>query len=208
MINREKVLRHLQFIYPEEATNADLVRATGVKPHQQVFQITEGLRLSGEITGRQIRRTWHFKSKSGLGENVSHTPQKNSEVTKIPKLNFRQFESFARQVFSKKFGVNLKAGISGNVSKEWDMVSEDKLIVGDAKFFALVARIRKPPAKFSIISEHVWLLEKTNAKFKFLVFGNQVEVPKCWLEKYGDLANQVKFYFLDDSGKITLLNPD
>lgn len=37
-----------------------------------------------------------------------------------------------------------------------------------------------PPAKFSIIAGHVWLLEKTGAANKFLVFGNDVEVLKRW----------------------------
>jgi hypothetical protein len=36
-----------------------------------------------------------------------------------------------------------------------------------------------PAAKFSIVAEHIWLLEKSGASTKFLVFGNQREVPEA-----------------------------
>lgn len=65
MTNKELILKHLQFIFPSEASNSDLVKATGVCPHQQVFQITEELRLKGQISGRRIGREWFFKAKSG-----------------------------------------------------------------------------------------------------------------------------------------------
>jgi len=61
-------------------------------------------------------------------------------------------------------------------------------------------------AKFSTIAEYVWLLEKLQAEKKFLVFGNQIEVPKRWLQKYGSLVNGVDFYFLDNWGSISKLN--
>lgn len=62
-----------------------------------------------------------------------------------------------------------------------------------------------PPAKFSIIAEHVWLLEKTGASTMFLVFGNQRGVPVLWLERYGDLVSGITFYFLTDDGKLEQL---
>jgi hypothetical protein len=96
-----------------------------------------------------------------------------------------------------------------DVPKEWDMVSPDGDVVGDAKYFALVQRQRLPPAKFSVIAEHVWLLEKTGAPTTFLVFGNDRQVPELWLQRYGNLVSGVAFYFLGDDGMPEQLNsPD
>ena len=86
------------------------------------------------------------------------------------------------------------------------MVSPDEDTVGDAKYFTLVRGKRLPPAKFSNISEHVWLLEKTGAPTTFLVFGNDRRVPLLWLERYGDLAADVDFYFLTDEGELEQLS--
>jgi hypothetical protein len=63
-----------------------------------------------------------------------------------------------------------------------------------------------PPAKFSAIAEHVWLLEKTGAATAFLVFGNDRRVPEQWLERYGHLVVGVQFYFLSDEGELEELN--
>jgi len=63
-----------------------------------------------------------------------------------------------------------------------------------------VGGVGLPPAKFSIIGEHVWLLERTGAPVQFLVFGNDRNVPVRWLQRYGHLAPNVVFYFLTDAG--------
>jgi hypothetical protein len=55
-----------------------------------------------------------------------------------------------------------------------------------------------PPAKFSVIAEYIWLLEKTSATHKFLTFGNDRRVPKEWLRRYGHLVKNVIFYFLNE----------
>jgi len=91
------------------------------------------------------------------------------------------------------------------VPKAFDLVSPDGSIIGDAKYFTLVKGQRLPPAKFSVIAEHVWLLEKTDASTRFLVFGNQREVPRLWLKRYGYLVAAVDFYFLSEDGALELL---
>jgi hypothetical protein len=206
MTNREKILRHLQFIFPEDATISEIEAATGVSPHAQVYQKTQELLKAELITGIQIKRTWHFKAKSGLGQSVSFTPEKPADATKQSKQSYQQFETFARKIFSEKFVISLRPGSTRKVSKQWDMISEDKTIIGDAKYYTLVGGSRMPPAKFATIAEHVWLLEKIDAKIKFLVFGNQIEVPKMWLNKYGNLVSNVRFYFLNQAGKIDQLH--
>jgi len=51
----------------------------------------------------------------------------------------------------------------------------------------------------------VWLLERTTARRRFLVFGNQRRVSEWWLEKYGGLVVGVEFYFLTDDGTLDQL---
>ena len=55
----------------------------------------------------------------------------------------------------------------------FDFVSPDHRVVGHAKYFSLVGGVGLPATKFSIVAEHVWLLEKIGASTTFLVFGKQ-----------------------------------
>ena len=80
-----------------------------------------------------------------------------------------------------------------------------RLIVGEALYYPSVDGLGLPPAKFSIVAEHVWLMEKTGAPTRFLVFGNDRDVPVLWLERYANLASNVTFYFLSASGDLELL---
>jgi|YelNatPaOPRAMG01_1025707.scaffolds.fasta_scaffold49725_2 hypothetical protein len=109
-----------------------------------------------------------------------------------------KFEDVARKVMSTHFGVPLVKGKAQGIPKEFDMISADGKIVGDAKYFTMVRGVSIPPAKFSTIAEHVWLLEKTSANCKFLIFGNDRRVPQEWLRRYGHLVKDVILYFLDE----------
>ncbi len=116
-----------------------------------------------------------------------------------------EFEHLAQTVMSRHFGIELRPGSLPGVPKKFDLVSADGSVAGDAKYYTLVRGEALPPAKFATIAEHVWLLEKTSARRRFLVFGSQREVPELWLKKYGHLAGQVEFYFIDDAGKLERL---
>lgn len=127
-------------------------------------------------------------------------------VHTIPQEGEEAFEAFARRKLSEHLGVDLRASEVPRVPKRFDMVSPDYRVVGDAKYLTMVKGERKPPAKFSLIAEHVWLLEKTAiAEKKFLVFGNDIRVPRLWLQKYGHLVDKVEFYFLDNNGQLERL---
>ena len=104
------------------------------------------------------------------------------------------------------FGVPLMPGKVAGIPKKFDLASPDRKVVGDAKYFTLVGGKQLPPAKFSVIAEHVWLLEKTGAPVTFLVFGNDQRVPESWLERYGKLARGVAFFFLTDEGNLEQLS--
>jgi hypothetical protein len=110
----------------------------------------------------------------------------------------REFEDLARKVMSQHFGVNLMEKKPEGFPKRFDLVSVDEKVVGDAKYLKLVHGTKYPPAKMMEITGHVWLLEKVNAETRFLVFGNQRDVPELWLEKYGNYKHNVDFYFLSN----------
>ena len=126
-----------------------------------------------------------------------------------PSATPRAFESDARAILSEHLGVPLSTGYVPGVPKRFDFVSADGSVVGDAKFLTLVGCTAPPPAEFSNIAEHVWLLEKTNAPTRVLVFGNDRRVPSEWLRRYGHLAADVRFYFLTSDGELEdLLEPE
>lgn len=121
-------------------------------------------------------------------------------------MDWRQFEVVSREKMENIFGTTLSKGRWKDVPKEWDMISNTHGIVGDAKYLTLVRGKAIPPAKLMEIAGHVWLLEKTEANRKFLVFGNQKQVPGIWLKKYGHLIPDINFYFMDNEGQIDLIN--
>ncbi len=108
-------------------------------------------------------------------------------------------------MLGQHYGVILAPGSVPGVHKEFDLVSLDKRIVGDAKYYSLVNGTHRPPAKLATISEYVWLLEKTGAPTIFLVFGNDRRVPMLWLNDYGNLLSNVAFFYLDDDDHLEQL---
>ena len=200
--NAERVLDYLWSVSPGGATNAQIREATGIQPHQQVYMLTQDLLGRRLIESRRQGREWIFFV-SDTTHNILQSPGRASYSHPSPSLSAAQFEALARQVFSERFSVPLPAGTLAGVPKRFDFVSPDGQITGDAKYFTLVGGQHLPPAKFSIIAEHVWLLEKAGAAHKFLVFGNDIEVPRRWLERYGRLVDDVMFYFLTDDGEVS-----
>jgi len=116
------------------------------------------------------------------------------------------FERFAQLSMSKYYGVDLSPGKKEEWPKLFDMVSPDDTVVGDAKYLSMVRGQYLPPAKLSVIAEHVWMLEKIEAPIRFLVFGNDRRVPEEWLKRYGHLNTSVEFFFLSNDGVLRKLN--
>ena len=77
--------------------------------------------------------------------------------------------------------------------------------MGDVVCLTMGGASKLPPARVSIVSELVWMLEKTGAPKVFVVFGKDRRVPQEWLRRYGNLAGAVNFYFLSDNGEIEIL---
>ncbi len=118
----------------------------------------------------------------------------------------REFEEIARASLSNEFKTKLNKRLHSFVPKIFDFISQNEEIVGDAKYYTMVGGVSNPPAKFSTIAEHVWLLEKTNSKIKILAFGNDIRVPVEWLRLYGLLVRGIKFFFIENDGKLKELN--
>jgi hypothetical protein len=148
----------------------------------------------------------HFRRVAKLRLHEAVPTTKSPKKGPMPKITqVRLFEARAREVLSEHFGTKLRPGLLPGIAKLFDFVSKDKTIVGEAKFLS-AGKKRFQPAKFSAISEVVWLLEKILVKKKFIVFGSSIEVPKIWLSRYGTLIKDLTFYFLDEKNKLVELN--
>lgn len=206
MTQAEQIVDYLWSVGPVGATNGQITRALGIRSQQTVYMVTQDLLRRSLIWGEQVGRTWRFYALDT--PEVQLSPASSGTLTRpIPtRLTAAEFETWAGEVMRRHYGVNrLAQGQVGNVPKRFDFVSTDQQIVGDAKYYTRVGGAGLPPAKFSVIAEHVWLLEKTGAREKFLVFGNDRQVPVRWLERYGGLVTGVAFYFLSDDGQLESL---
>lgn len=183
---------------------------------QAAYQLAERLRVEGVVgRGKGVRCVdcQNAKKCSWLpagGAEVVHgvddvdSPQP-PEALGSTLARAAAFEVVAREAMSRKFGLPLVAGTIDSVPKVWDFVSPDHSVVGDAKFYTLVNGTSTPPAKFSVIAEHVWLLQHTPARHPFLVFGNDRRVPELWLARYAGLADGVAFFFIENGGDVETL---
>jgi hypothetical protein len=209
--NKERILDYLWSIAPERATNSQIRAATGISSHQQVYLLTQEL-MHTYIRGEQRGSEWVFWADESLTAQFTSPGRASPQEIAAQAgqgLTPGAFEKLAQQRMSEHFGVSLAPGTVQGVPKRFDLVSPDKAIVGDAKYFTLVRGQRLPPAKFSVIAEHVWLLGKTGAPTRFLVFGNDRQVPELWLKRYASLASDVAFYFLSGDGTLEqLINMD
>ncbi len=147
-------------------------------------------------------------------ERVTFVREDGGSRTRQPVLGDRkglptpyEFEELGRKAMEKYFGTEFQSREAGGVPKVFDYVSGDGRVVGDAKYFSMERGIGVPPAKFSTISEYVWLLGHVEAETRFLLFGNDRRVPEQWLERYGGLVLGIDFYFLDSKGRLTPLAP-
>ncbi len=207
MTQVQQILDFLWSIAPEGATNRQLADALGIRSQQGVYMTTRDLLYRRRIKGEQIGKTWYFYAlDTPEVELTAAGPATSKSQSAGGKLSPAEFKKLARRVMRQHYNVErLLPGQVGSVPKKLDFVSPDGQVVGDAKYYTRVGGAGLPPAKFSIIAEHVWLLEKTGAQEKFLVFGNGRQVPVRWLERYGGLVAGIDFYFLTDSGELEQL---
>lgn len=208
MTQVQRILDYLWSSAPNGATNTQIAQGTGITPHQAVYMGTQNLLFQGRVQSERQGRTWVFYAVEGPAVDLGHSPSAATSPVRYAQqaLTASRFEEMARVRLGELFGSPLAPGSLAGVPKRFDFVSPDGRIVGDAKYYTLVGGVGLPPAKFSIIAEHVWLLEKTGAPVLFLVFGHDRSVPVQWLKRYGHLTTEVAFYFLADTGELEKLS--
>ena len=200
MTHAERVLDYLWSIAPDGATNGQLARHLDIRSQQTVYLLTRQLMSTGRILGERSGATWVFRA----AEQPASTLLVGRDWPGNPPAAVR-FEELARPVLAKHYAVLLPPGSVSGVRKRFDFVSPDYQVVGDVMYFPRVGGLGLPSAKLSIVGEHLWLLEKTRAPTRFLVFGNDRELPLRWLERYGNLTSTATFFFLSGSGALETL---
>jgi hypothetical protein len=216
MTANERIIDYLQSIAPDHATNGEIRAQAKIASHQQVYVATQEMTRGGRIRGERNGNEWEFWIDSGTDNAptrypaaprppASPAPEPPAWTEESHDMDDKRFELLARQVMSRHYGQPLYKGALPGVPKQFDMVSSDGQIIGDAKYYTLVGGAKTPPAKFSVIAEYVWLMEKTAASRRFLVFGNDIRVPQEWLARYGNLVDNIDFYFLEANAHLRQL---
>jgi hypothetical protein len=200
MTQAERVQDYLWSVAPNSATNGELARRLGIPSRQTVYMLTQELMHQGRIRGLQSGTTWVFHVAEEPGTLLGAGPALTNATAPAAR-----FVTLARCILSDRYAVALRPGSLPGVATVFDFVSPDHYVVGDGKYFGRGGGVGLPAAKFSIVAEHVWLLEKSGASTTFLVFGNQREVPQRWLARYGELASSVAFFFLSEDGTLEQL---
>jgi hypothetical protein len=188
--NGQRVLDYLRDIVPAGATNPEIVAATGIRPYQQVYQTTQDLLARGRVWGRKGLYGWRFWYGDSCAANVYPLP----------------FLISARPILERHLGVRLSTGFAGGTHRRFDFLSPDGPIVGDAWYHEATDDLALPRVDFAAISECAWLLEKVDAKTRFLVFGGNRLVPEVWLQRYSRLELPLAFYFLSDDLRLETLS--
>lgn len=196
--NKERVLEYIWAASPGGATNSEIQQGTGITSHQQVYLLTRELMGPGWICGEQRGREWVFWANESVGAQLS-SPGRTAPGEPYGGVSTSEaFAGRAREAMSTHLGIPLAPDEIHGVQRTFELVSLERSIVGDALYYAPIQGQRLAPAKFSLIGERVWLLEKIDAAVKFLAFGHDRDVPLLWLKRYGSLAPGIDFYFLGD----------
>ncbi|HNT75677.1 MAG TPA: hypothetical protein PKH77_11735 [Anaerolineae bacterium] len=207
--HKEQIIDFLWAIAPRRASNADIRVGTGISSAQQVYLLTRELwhtgLIQGESTGKESR-FWADETPDGLLTSVGPVAPGTARAQGVATLSPQAFTVLAQTVLSGFFGVTLQPGIVAGVPHCFELVSPAGDIVGDSLYYPQATQYHWPPAKFAVISERVWLLAQTAARIRFLVFGNDRDIPELWLRRYGALTPDVAFYFLSAAGQLECLN--
>jgi hypothetical protein len=166
---------------------------------------------ANDITHSQAKDGWinfgyQTQNIDLIDERVTFIPSASrntvSRKSRVTKFRPQDWAAFVRDTVSKYFGTPLNPGKKEKWPKLFDYVSKDYAIVGDAKYYSMTRGKFVPSMKLSVISAHVWMLEKIEAPTKFLLFGNDRRVPNEWWKRYGRFNDTVDFYFYEENEEI------
>ena len=133
--------------------------------------------------------------------------KKTDEITS--ELGWQQFENTARKSIESELGCILNCGkinINGKV-KNFDLLNIDEKIVGDIKHYRMTSGGNNPSAKFSVLNEYSWLMQKLEQfqkqKWrKVFVIGEDPNVVKKYISIFDAWLDDIQIYFCDASGKL------
>jgi hypothetical protein len=146
-------------------------------------------------------------------KNISNSIENNSNLQnklKSDKLNWQKFENIARKSIEEKFDCilnNGKINIQGK-AKNFDLLNIDDKIVGDIKHYKMTSGGNNPSAKFSVLNEYAWLMQKleqyARQKWrKIFVIGTDLSVVEKYISIFNAWLDDIEIYFCDDTGKLT-----
>lgn len=207
--HKEQILDFLWAIAPRRVSNADIRAGTGIGSAQQVYLLTRELWHTGLIQGESVGREsrfWADEAPDGLLTSLGPVAPGASRSQRAAALTPQDFTALAQTALSAYFGVTLQPGVVAGVPHCFDLVAPAGDIVGDSLYYPQATQSHWPSAKFAVISERVWLLTQTAARTRFLVFGNDRDIPAVWLRRYGALASEVTCYFLSAAGELDCLS--
>jgi len=114
---------------------------------------------------------------------------------------WRIFEEGTRKIleshFKTKFPADDFVDIKGK-SKRFDFVDIKNKIVGDAKYYSFTKSGNRPSAKFSILNEYIWLLQKLPKPWrKFIVIGKDKSLVEKYVKEYKPWLENVMIFYSD-----------
>jgi|SaaInlStandDraft_2_1057019.scaffolds.fasta_scaffold09030_2 hypothetical protein len=126
------------------------------------------------------------------------------------KLDWQRFENVARKAIENELDTILNGGkinINGK-AKDFDLLNIDENIVGDVKHYKMTEGGNNPSAKFSVLNEYSWLMQKLEQYQKqkwqkIFVVGEDVRVVKKYISTYDAWLDDIEIYFCDADGKLT-----
>lgn len=200
---------------PASARNHRAWWANDAKGHSQAA--AGWLNAGWEVRGVDFQNeTVHFhRVRPAPGPQIVEVTPDFLERIKIRTEEPRLFLDGVRDVMIDYFG-NRDAGEDlplfytrrvGSIPRDFDMVSHDGLKVGQTKLLTHGESERIASSKLASISEIVWLLQRAPARERFIVFAKDARIAQAWLDRYGDHADDVTFYFVHEDRRVDILLP-
>jgi hypothetical protein len=214
--NRLQVYEYLKKISPEWAIFDDIQKNTGIRPDSQLFQIIKLLTSYGMIVserGHFRENEWAYSVRPGQNTALEMIPQARVgaatrvEIVHEPEEDplVIEYERLAAAAAGHHFGIPFQKSVPVVVPKMFSLVSAGGEVIGETVYFSPSESENQIRIRFSLITENVWLLEKTKARRKFLIFNSHRDVLLDWLGRFGHLVNLIEFYLLNENGQLELI---
>lgn len=196
------------FKHPNGLAKGDLLELAQAKlPHIGAATLSTTIQILGDqhVLGRPHRGWYSLATLEGESTPTLPNSRRQPRNPTPMFIDSSDFLKLAMKVMGKRLGTSLLPGLPNSDMQWFPLVSADESIAGDIVYFTIPGGRELPGLKAASISQQVWLLEKSKAKTRFLVFGNQKQVPTSWLDMFGRYVDNVDFYFLTNDGSVEKL---